>query len=125
MFLTVNARPLRRWMSQTDNRRRASSALPSHLLNININTAESGSAMSSAILATLQHKKRIQRIDEGQEDPVKEFVHSVRFDIESEAQQKLERAVKEKYQNAHKVKRFYKPTSCKISIQKGRGLQKY
>src|SRR5260363_183 len=56
MFLTVNARPLRRWMSQTDNRRRASSALPSPLLNININTAESGSAMSSEILATFEHE---------------------------------------------------------------------
>src|SRR5260364_11133 len=54
--LTVNARPLRRWMSQTDNRRRASSALPSPLLNININTAESGSAMSSEILATFEHE---------------------------------------------------------------------
>ncbi|WP_042687284.1 hypothetical protein [Candidatus Glomeribacter gigasporarum] len=81
--------------------------------------------MVNPFIYSVQHKKRIQRIDEGQEDPVKEFVHSVRFDIESEAQQKLERAVKEKYQTAHKVKRFYKPTSCKISIQKGRGLQKY
>ncbi len=41
------------------------------------------------------HKKdRMLRLARGEEDPIKEFVRSVRFDIESEAQQKLEMALR-------------------------------
>src|SRR5260363_95578 len=49
------------------------------------------------------------------EDPVKEFVRSVRFDIESEAAQKLEQPRGGESQTIHQPKHFYKPTSCKIS----------
>jgi hypothetical protein len=67
------------------------------------------------------HKdERMKRLSEGEEDPVKEFVRSVRFDIEHEAEWEFKKS-----EAADKPQHIYKTASCKISIPKGRGLQKY
>ncbi len=43
---------------------------------------------------SVHKEERMKRLSKGEEDPIKEFVCSVCFDIESEAQQKLERALR-------------------------------
>ncbi len=43
---------------------------------------------------SVYQKDRMRSLSNGEEDPIKEFVRSVHFDIESEAQQKLERALR-------------------------------
>ncbi len=50
--------------------------------------------MPSEILETFEYQGQIILIRKGEEDPIKEFARSVRFDIESQAQQKLERALR-------------------------------
>jgi hypothetical protein len=68
---------------------------------------------------SVHQEARMKRLSEG-DDPIPEFVRSVRFDIEHEAEWKLKKS------NAtHKIKPVYKPASCKVSIPKGKGLQKY
>src|SRR5260364_171007 len=74
---------------------------------------------------SVHKEERMKRLSDDEEDPVKEFVRSVRFDIESEAEQKPEQRRGGESQTIHQPKHFYKPTSCKISIPTGRGLRKY